>query len=95
MRKRKMIALTVVAVALLMAWVAPALALDQGKVNINTADVEELMTLERVGEAYARRIVAYRKQNGSFKSAEDILMVKGIGSKILEVNAERIVVTDD
>lgn len=95
MEKRKMIALTVVAIALLMAWVAPALALDQVKVNINTADVEELMTLERVGEAYAKRIVAYRKQYGSFKSAEDILMVKGIGPKILEVNTERIVVTDD
>lgn len=92
MRKTKMIAVTVAAMALLMAWMVPAMAADQGRVNINTADVETLMTLERVGEAYAKRIVAYRQKNGAFKKADDLLMVKGIGPKILEVNVDRITV---
>jgi competence protein ComEA len=90
-----MIALTAVTVALMMACFAPALAAGQGKVNINTAGVEELMTLDRVGEAYAKRIVAYRDENGLFKKAEDLLMVKGIGNKIFEANADRIVVSDE
>ena len=95
MRKIKMIAITLVTVALMMAWIAPALAADQERVNINTADIEELMTLERVGEAYAKRIVAYREENGSFQKAEDLLMIKGIGPKIIEANIDRIVITDD
>jgi competence protein ComEA len=95
MRKTKMIALTLVAVALMMAWAAPVLAADQQRVNINTAGYEQLMTLERVGEAYAKRIVAYREKNGAFQKAEDLLMVKGIGPRILEANAGRIIVSDD
>ena len=95
MRKSKRIAITFVAVAMMLTWIVPALAADQARVNINTADYEELMTLERVGESYAKRIVAYREKNGSFQKAEDLLLVRGIGPKILEVNAHRIVVTDD
>ncbi len=95
MRKTKKMAVTLVAVALILAWIVPVLAADQARVNINTADYEELMTLERVGESYAKRIVAYREKNGSFQKAEDLLMVRGIGPKVLEVNANRIVVTDE
>ena len=95
MRKTKMIALTVITTALLLVCLAPVMAAEYGRVNINTANVDELMTLDQIGEAYAKRIVAYRQSNGSFQKPEDILMVKGIGPKVLEVNADRIVVKDE
>jgi competence protein ComEA len=63
----------------------PALpaAAAEGKrvVNINTADIAKLSYLPRVGPAVAERIVQYRKDNGPFKSAEDLMHVRGIGEK--------------
>jgi competence protein ComEA len=50
-------------------------------VNINTADAAKLAFLPRVGPAVAERIVDYRKENGPFKSAEDLMQVRGIGEK--------------
>lgn len=55
-----------------------------GKVNINTADEQELMTLKGIGEVKARRIVEDRKKNGRFSSPQDLLRVNGIGEKTLE-----------
>ncbi len=52
-----------------------------GKVNINTATVEQLTTLKGVGEATAQKIIDYRQQNGSFKTIEDLKNVSGIGDK--------------
>lgn len=52
-----------------------------GKVNINLASAEELMTLDGVGEATAAKIIAYREENGSFKTIEEIKEVSGIGDK--------------
>jgi len=62
------------------------------KVNINTATVEELVQLDRVGQKYAERIVAHRTEKGLFNSPEEIMLVKGIGEKTFEANKERIVV---
>jgi competence protein ComEA len=62
------------------------------KVNINTASVEQLMQLDRVGASYAQRIVEYREKNGPFKAPEEIMNVKGIGKKTWEANKDRIVV---
>ena len=56
-------------------------AQPQGKVNINTASVEELSTLKGIGEKTAKRIIEYRKKEGPFKTSEDIMKVKGIGEK--------------
>ena len=53
------------------------------KVNINTANVEELVTLTGIGPAKAEAIVQYRKANGQFKKIEDLTEVKGIGNKIV------------
>ena len=50
-------------------------------VNINTAGVEELMTIPGVGPAKAQAIVAYR-QAAPFASANDLVNVKGIGEKM-------------
>ena len=62
------------------------------KVNINTASVEQLMQLDRVGASYAQRIVEYREKYGPFQAPEDIMKVKGIGKKTWEANKDRIVV---
>lgn len=55
-----------------------------GKVNLNTAGVEELATLPRVGPVLAQRIVDWRKQHGSFGSVEELDAVEGVGPKLLE-----------
>lgn len=50
-----------------------------GKVNINTAGVKVLCTLEEIGETKALAIMTHREVNGPFKKIEDIKNVKGIG----------------
>ena len=64
----------------------------EGKVNINTATVEELKTLKGIGEKKAEAIIEYRKQNGSFKNKEELMKVRGIGKKLYESFEERVVV---
>lgn len=63
-----------------------------GKVNINTADVSELMTLEGIGENKAKAIIDYREKNGKFRTPEEIINVEGIGTGIAEKNKDRITV---
>ena len=66
-------------------------ATKEGKVNINTATVEELKTLKGVGEKKAEAIIEYRKKNGSFQTKEDLMKVRGIGKKLFDSFQERIV----
>lgn len=61
-------------------------------VNINTASVERLQALPKIGPVLAGRIVDYRSQNGPFRSKNDLKRVNGIGPKTLERLRERIVV---
>ena len=56
----------------------------QSKVSINYGTKEELMTLPRIGEAMALRIIEYRQNHGLFQKLEDITNVKGIGEKTFE-----------
>lgn len=53
-----------------------------GKVNINTADKDELMTLNGVGESRAESIIRYREEEGRFQNPEDLKNVSGIGDGI-------------
>ena len=69
----------------------PALAAE-GSVNINSAGIEELSLLPRVGATVAQRIVDFREENGEFKTTEDLLLVKGIGEKTFERMAPYITV---
>ena len=68
-------------------------ALAAEKVNINSADAATLdRVLVNVGPAKAEAIVAYRKQNGPFRSAEQLAQVDGIGLKTVERNRELIMI---
>ncbi|MDY6951921.1 MAG: ComEA family DNA-binding protein [Thermodesulfobacteriota bacterium] len=71
---------------------AEAHATEGGKININTASVEELTQLKGVGEKYAEAIVQFRKAHGPFKHVEDIVKVPGIGSKTFETNKDQITI---
>ena len=67
---------------------APALA---DPVNINSADAATLAReLKGVGPAKAEAIVQYRQQHGSFRSADELALVKGIGPKFIERNRAQI-----
>ena len=53
-------------------------ALENGLVNLNTADVAALMTLPGIGESRAKAIISYREQHGAFAKIEDIMKISGI-----------------
>ena len=56
--------------------------IGQDKININTASAEELKSLDRIGDAKADAIIAYREQVGPFRAIEEIMDVPGIGEGI-------------
>jgi competence protein ComEA len=60
-------------------------------VNINTASAEQLQLLPRVGPALAERIIEYRETNGPFRTADEIVAVKGIGDSVFEKLAPYLV----
>ena len=65
---------------------------DNGKININTASKEELMSLSGIGEAKAKAISEYREKNGLFKDIKDIVNVSGISETIYSKIKENITV---
>ncbi len=65
---------------------APAALGGKGhKLDLNRATVEQLKELPRIGVKTAQAIVKYRKDHGKFKSVDELLEVKGIGKKKLEL----------
>ena len=65
---------------------------SNGKVNLNTATLEQLKGLTGVGEKKAQKILEYRQQHGQFKSVEELKNVNGFGEKSLATLAEQICV---
>lgn len=63
-----------------------------GKVNINSAGAEELMTLPGIGEVRALAIIEYRETYGKFENIEDIMNVKGIKTGVFSKINELICV---
>ncbi len=57
---------------------ASGVSASDGRVNLNTASKEELMTLSGIGEVKADAIIRYREEHGSFQSVEDIKKIEGI-----------------
>ena len=66
-----------------------------GPVNVNTADAATLAAeLTGIGPALAAEIVRDREQNGKYESPEELTRVKGVGVRIVEMNRENILVSD-
>ena len=63
-----------------------------GKININTADKNELMKLSGIGPVLAERIIAYREKEGCFSTIEDLTKVSGIGKVTFAKFKEKITV---
>lgn len=83
-----------IAKSLMLSLLLAGSALAAEKVNINTADAATIdRVLVNVGPAKAEAIVAYRKANGPFRSAEQLAQVQGIGLKTVEKNLDRIVLS--
>ena len=62
-------------------------------VNINKADAETIAeNLKGIGITKAKAIVSYRKENGKFKSVDELTKVKGIGEKTVEKNRDDLTV---
>jgi competence protein ComEA len=57
---------------------------DKNLININTAGVDKLVKLPRVGPKIAQRIIDYREKHGKFKKPEDLMKVSGIGEKTFQ-----------
>lgn len=71
---------------------AKVVPVRMGAININTADADTLTELHGVGPAKAKAIIEYRKQNGPFKSVDQLADVKGIGDGLIAKNRNRIAV---
>ena len=56
----------------------------KGKININTANVESLVSVKGIGNKRAQAIINYRNEHNGFKSVDELAKVKGIGEKRLE-----------
>lgn len=65
---------------------------DGGKVNLNTASKEELMTLSGIGEVKADAMVRYREEHGSFQSVEDVKKIEGIKDGVFNKIKDQITV---
>lgn len=62
---------------------------NRGPININRATVKELDSLDGIGPVIAKRIVEYRKTNGSFITVDDLQKVSGIGAaKFAQIKAK-------
>lgn len=71
--------------------VATASAGEAGPISLSRADQATLETLPRIGPATAERIIAWREENGPFRSVEDLLAISGIGPATLAGLADRVV----
>ncbi|MDQ5769324.1 ComEA family DNA-binding protein [Thiothrix subterranea] len=81
-----------IASLLLSLFVSPVVLAET--VNINTADVAALDTLDGIGEKKAEAIVAYRTEHGEFKTLEDLKEVSGIGDKLFDKIKDQVALTD-
>ncbi|MBF0253314.1 MAG: helix-hairpin-helix domain-containing protein [Candidatus Omnitrophica bacterium] len=59
-------------------------AVEKRKIDINRADIEELVNIPGIGPVLAKSIFEYRTNNGYFAAFDDLLNVKGIGPKKLK-----------
>ena len=60
------------------------------KISVNSASLDELVTLPGVGKKKAEAIIAYREKYGNFTSIEQLAEVKGIGSKMVDKLKDKV-----
>jgi competence protein ComEA len=103
MKHQPTVVAVLVALGVLVSGLGPAVSAERGsevhhsaalaeKININSADVKELMGLDGVGRKLAEKIVEYRKAHGPFGKPEELRKVEGVGAGLWERNRERVVV---
>lgn len=80
-------------------WVLPAepvlrvvskAAVDDGRIDLNTATLAELQLLPGVGQGKAARIVSYRERTGGFRSVDELGKVSGFGAKSVAKLADQL-----
>ena len=84
MQQRKILPVILMALAIIAMADGVESSQPAGVVNINTASLEELQLLPRVGPALAGRIIEFREANGPFRTVDEIVAVKGIGESSFE-----------
>ncbi len=65
---------------------------EDGKLNLNTASKEQLMTLNGIGEAKAAAIIRYREEHGGFQKLEELMEVEGIKEGVFNKVKDQIIV---
>ena len=61
-------------------------------VDINSADLQTLMTIKGVGEKRAAAIIAYRDKHGRFQSVDELMDVKGVSESLVDKSRESLVI---
>lgn len=90
-----MIKTTLTALALSLMLTLSAMAND-ARVNLNTASAEQLAALlTGIGQSRAEAIVRYREQHGAFEHIDELINVAGIGLRTVDVNRDRLTLSDD
>ena len=74
---------------------APLAAFAAELVNINSADARVLAQLKGIGPHKAAAIIAYRERNGVFRSVEELVRVKGIGQRTVELNRANLTTSQE
>ena len=71
-------------------------SLHASPVNVNNADAKTIAkALNGIGKVKAEAIVQYREQHGKFKTADDLMKVKGVSHKTVGKNREDILLSDN
>ena len=68
----------------------PSAAETEGRINLNTATQEQLMTLPGIGDARAEAILSWRRQHGAFVRIEQIKEISGLKNAVFSQIKELI-----